>query len=96
MNKGIILAQMMAGLNLSQYMDLANLHSKDTSQFTLVSTKISAWDDAISSWVQGTDANRPTLTSGVPIFDGASDQLIRSAEISTTVFSMYLDLKDNG
>ena len=96
MNKGIILAQMMAGLNLSQYMDLANLQSKDTSQFTLVSTKISSWDDAISAWTQGTDANRPTLTSGVPIFDGSNDQLIRASEISATIFSLYLVFKDTG
>ena len=77
-------------------MDLANLQSVNTSQFTLVSTKISSWNDAISAWVQATDANRPTLTSGVPIFDGVNDQLIRSAQISTTTFSLYLVFKDTG
>jgi len=82
--------------SLAQYMDIANLHSVDSSQFTLVSTKISSWNDAISAWVQGTDANRPTLTSGVPIFDGSNDQLIRSAEISRTEFSMYMVFKDTG
>ena len=86
----------MNGFNLAQYMDIANLHSVDTSQFTLVSTKISAWNDGISSWVQGTDANRPTLTSGVPIFDGSNDQLIRASEISATTFSLYLVFKDTG
>lgn len=87
---------MMQGINLSQYMDLANLQSVDTSQFTLVSTKISSWNDGLSAWVQGTDANRPTLTSGTPIFDGSNDQLIRSAQISTTNFSMYLVFRDTG
>jgi len=86
----------MNGFNLAQYMDIANLHSVDTSQFTLVSTKISSWDDAISAWTQGTDANRPTLTSGVPIFDGSNDQLIRASEISATTFSLYLVFKDTG
>jgi len=95
MDKGIILAQMMAGLNLSQYMDIANLHSVDTSQFTLVGSKISSWNDGISAWVQATDANRPTLTSGVPLFDG-NDQLVRSAEVSATVFSLYFIFKDTG
>jgi len=77
-------------------MDIANLHSVDTSQFTLSGSQISSWNDAISAWVQGTDANRPTLTSGVPIFDGSNDQLIRSAEISRTEFSMYMVFKDTG
>lgn len=87
---------MMAGINLSQYMDLVNIHSKNTSQFTLAGSNVSSWNDGISAWTQGTDANRPTLTSGVPIFDGANDQLIRSAEISTTNFSLYLVFKDTG
>lgn len=86
---------MMAGLNLSQFMDLINLQSKDSSQFTLVGSKISSWNDGISAWVQATDANRPTLTSGVPLFDG-NDQLVRSAEISATVFSLYFIFKDTG
>lgn len=94
MDKGIILAQMMAGLNLSQFMDLINLQSKDSSQFTLVGSKISSWNDGISAWVQATDANRPTLT-GFPLFDG-NDQLVRSAEISATVFSLYFIFKDTG
>jgi len=96
MGKGIILAQMMAGLNLSQFMDLINLQSKDSSQFTLVGSKISSWNDGISAWVQGTDANRPDLTGGVPTFDGSTDQVIRSAEISATEFSMYMVFKDTG
>jgi len=95
-HKGATMMSMMKGVNLSQYMDLANLHSKDASQFTLVSSKISSWNDGISAWTQGTDANRPTLTGGIPIFDGSNDQVVRSAEISTTVFSMYLVLKDTG
>lgn len=94
MDKGIILAQMMAGLNLSQFMDLINLQSKDSGQFTLVGSKISSWNDGISAWVQATDANRPTLT-GFPLFDG-NDQLVRSAEISATTFSLYLVFKDTG
>ena len=81
--------------DLAQYMDIANLHSVDTSQFTLVGSKISSWNDGISAWVQATDANRPTLTSGVPLFDG-NDQLVRSAEISATVFSLYFIFKDTG
>ena len=85
---------MMGGFNLSQYMDLANLQSKDSSQFTLVGSKISSWNDGISAWVQATDANRPTLT-GFPLFDG-NDQLVRSAEISATVFSLYFIFKDTG
>lgn len=81
--------------NLSSVMDFANLHSKDSSQFTLVGSKISSWNDGISAWVQGTDANRPTLST-FPNFDGANDQIIRSSEISTTNFSMYLIFKDTG
>lgn len=87
---------MQNGIKLNQYMDLVNIHSKDTSQFTLNSDKISSWNDGISAWVQGTDANRPTLTSGVPIFDGSNDQLIRNSEISATTFSLYLVFKDTG
>ncbi|NHM08013.1 hypothetical protein G4D82_12330 [Flavobacterium sp. CYK-4] len=93
-----MLEQMMGMMNsfdLASYMDLVNLHSKDASQFTLVSSKISSWNDAISAWVQATDTARPTLTSGVPIFDG-NDQLVRSAEISATSFSLYLVFKDTG
>ena len=87
---------MMQGINLSQYMDIANLHSVDTSQFTLSGSEISSWNDGISAWTQGTAANRPLLTSGVPIFDGSNDQLIRAAEISRTDYSMYMIFKDTG
>jgi len=82
--------------SLAQYMDIANLHSVDTSQFTLSGSQISSWNDGISAWTQGTAGNRPLLTSGVPIFDGSNDQLIRSAEISRTEFSMYMVFKDTG
>ena len=82
--------------SLAQYMDIANLHSVDTSQFTLSGSQISSWNDGISAWTQGTAGNRPLLTSGVPIFDGSNDQLIRATEISRTEFSMYLVLKDTG
>ena len=82
--------------SLSQYMDIANLHSVDTSQFTLLGSQISSWNDGISAWTQGTAANRPLLTSGVPIFDGSNDQLIRAAEISRTDYSMYMIFKDTG
>lgn len=77
-------------------MDIANLHSVDTSQFTLLGSQISSWNDGISAWTQGTAANRPLLTSGVPIFDGSNDQLIRAAEISRTDYSMYMIFKDTG
>jgi len=77
-------------------MDIANLHSVDTSQFTLSGSQISSWNDGISAWTQGTAANRPLLTSGVPIFDGSNDQLIRAAEISRTDYSMYMIFKDTG
>lgn len=86
----------MNGFNLAQYMDIANLHSVDTSQFTLSGAQISSWNDGISAWTQGTAANRPLLTSGVPIFDGSNDQLIRAAEISRTDYSMYMIFKDTG
>lgn len=82
--------------NLSSVMDFANLHSKDSSQFTLSGSEISSWNDGISAWTQGTAANRPLLTSGVPIFDGSNDQLIRAAEISRTEYSMYMIFKDTG
>lgn len=82
--------------SLAQYMDIANLHSVDTSQFTLSGSQISSWNDGISAWTQGTAGNRPLLTSGVPIFDGSNDQLIRAAEISRTEFSMYMVFKDTG
>ena len=82
--------------DLAQYMDIANLHSVDTSQFTLLGSQISSWNDGISAWTQGTAANRPLLTSGVPIFDGSNDQLIRAAEISRTDYSMYMIFKDTG
>jgi len=77
-------------------MDIANLHSVDTSQFTLSGSQISSWNDGISAWTQGTALNRPLLTSGVPIFDGSNDQLIRAAEISRTDYSMYMIFKDTG
>lgn len=80
----------------SQYMDLANLHSINTSQFTLSGSQISSWNDGINAWTQGTAANRPLLTSGIPIFDGSNDQLIRGAEISRTDFSLYMILRDTG
>lgn len=82
--------------SLAQYMDIANLHSVDSSQFTLSGSQISSWNDGISAWTQGTAGNRPLLTSGVPIFDGSNDQLIRTAEISRTDFSMYMVFKDTG
>jgi len=82
--------------DLAQYMDIANLHSVDTSQFTLSGSQISSWNDGISAWTQGTASNRPLLTSGVPIFDGSNDQLIRTAEISRTDYSMYMIFKDTG
>lgn len=81
---------------LAQYMDIANLHSVDASQFTLSGAQISSWNDGISAWTQGTAANRPLLTSGIPIFDGSNDQLIRTAEISRTEYSMYMIFKDTG
>ena len=82
--------------SLAQYMDIANLHSVDSSQFTLSGSQISSWNDGISAWTQGTAGNRPLLTSGVPIFDGSNDQLIRASEISRTDYSMYMIFKDTG
>lgn len=83
--------------DLAQYMDKINLQSKDTNQFTLAAgNKISSWNDGIAAWTQGTDANRPTLTSGVPLFDGSNDVLIRASEISATTFSLYMVFKDTG
>ena len=82
--------------SLAQYTDIANLHSVDSSQFTLSGSQISSWNDGISAWTQGTAGNRPLLTSGVPIFDGSNDQLIRTAEISRTEYSMYMIFKDTG
>jgi len=86
---------MMNGFNLNPYMDLINLQSKDASQYTLAGSKISTWNDGISAWTQATDANRPTVTSSVPIFDG-TDQLVRASEISATTFSLYVVFKDIG
>lgn len=88
-----------SGFDINPYMDLINLHSNDASKFTLFGSKIGTWAEtlpAAGSWTQGTDANRPTLTSGVPIFDGVSDQLVRGSEISATTFSLYIVFKDTG
>jgi lysophospholipase L1-like esterase len=78
--------------------DLVNLQSYDTSKFTLVGSKISVWADqngANSTWVQGTDSRRPTLTSGVPIFPGSSSFMQRnSGELSLTTFSAYIVLQN--
>lgn len=77
-------------------MDLINLHSIDSSQMTIgAGNRISAWDDGISSWVQGTDSARPTLTGGIPLFDGG-DKLTRSATNNPTVYSLYIVFKNTG
>lgn len=87
------------GFDPSAYMDLINLQSTDVSKFTLVSsTHISEWaENGGVKWTQGTDANRPTLTGGVPIFDGSNDQLTRASEVNAgTQWSFYCVFKDTG
>lgn len=84
------------GFSYSSYMDLINLHSTDSSQMTVgAGNRISAWNDGISSWVQGTDSARPTLTGGIPLFDGG-DKLTRSATNNPTVYSLYIVFKNTG
>lgn len=80
--------------NPDQYMDLINLKSINQSQFTLTGSSIDSWNDGISAWTN-TGAARPTLTGGVPLFDGG-DQLIRAAELSLTTYSLYLLFKNTG
>jgi lysophospholipase L1-like esterase len=82
----------------SPYLDLINLQSTDVSKFTLVTgNRISSWaEESGTLWSQSTDANRPTLTGGTPIFDGSNDQLIRASEVSATTYSLYVVFRDLG
>jgi lysophospholipase L1-like esterase len=79
---------------------LVNLQSYNASKFTLVGSKISAWADqdaAKSSWSQGLDARRPTLTAGQPIFPGAGSFMQRnSGELALTTFSAYIVVRNQG
>jgi len=80
--------------NLSQYMDLVNLQSVTTSQFTLTGSSIDSWNDGISAW-NGVTTARPTLTAGIPLFDGG-DKLTRAATLNPTVYSLYVIFKNTG
>lgn len=84
--------------DLNQYMDLINLESADLSYFTVAGSSISNWAEVGgTNWAQGTSLNRPTLTGGIPIFDGSNDQLIRASELNLgTQFSLYVVFKDTG
>lgn len=81
--------------NPDPYMDLINLKSINQSQFTLTGSSINSWDDGISAWTQGTPSAKPTLTGGIPLFDGG-DQLVRAAEISATSYSLYYVFRNTG
>ena len=76
--------------------DQANLQSYDAAKFTLVGSKISVWadqDPTKSTWGQGTDSRRPTLTSGVPIFpSSASGGFMQrtDGELELANFSCYM------
>lgn len=83
-----------SGFSLSQYMDLVNLHSVNQSQFTLTGSSIDSWNDGISAWA-GITTGRPTLTGGIPLFDGG-DKLTRSATNNPTVYSLYILFKNTG
>jgi lysophospholipase L1-like esterase len=79
---------------------LVNLQSYDASKFTLSGSKITTWadqDGAKSTWVQPTDARRPTLTSGQPIFPSGFTFMQRnSGELSLTTFSAYIVVRNQG
>lgn len=91
----ILHAFLSGGFNLAQYMDLINLQSVNQSQFTLTGSSIDSWNDGISAWTQGTGTAKPTLTGGVPLFDGG-DKLVRSATNNPTVYSLYILFKNTG
>jgi lysophospholipase L1-like esterase len=73
-------------------MDQLNLQSYSASFFTTVSGAISQWSDispAARHATQGTAANRPLLTAGVPTFDASNDRLDLATEIDLTQFTLY-------
>lgn len=77
-------------------MDQLNLQSYSSSFFTTVSGAISQWNDlspAARHATQGTAANRPLLTSGVPTFDASNDRLDLATEIDLTQFTLYIVCK---
>jgi lysophospholipase L1-like esterase len=79
------------------YLDLVNLQSINPARFTLSGSQISSWaEEGGTLWSQGTAANRPLLTGGIPIFDGSNDQLIRASEVSATTYSLYVVFRDLG
>lgn len=80
--------------NPDQYMDLINLKSINQNQFTLTGSSIDSWNDGISAWTN-TGTARPTLTGGIPLFDGG-DQLVRASEISATSYSLYIVFRNTG
>lgn len=77
--------------NLDSLMNLINLQSDNVGKFTIIPTnKVSVWtgQDNVTTWNQGTDANRPLLTDGV-VFDGSNDFLARTSDITATDYSFY-------
>ena len=94
MKSNIFTVFMGPSFNLSQHMDLINIHSVNSSQFSLTGSSIDSWNDGISSWTSSGTA-RPTLTGGIPIFDGG-DNLYRSASVTATTFSLYIIFKNTG
>lgn len=72
-------------------MDLINLQSYDPAKFTLSGSQITAWteQDGVTQWTQGTAADRPLLTGGVPTFAGNGDALVRATDVSATSYTFF-------
>lgn len=86
------------GFNPDSYMDKINLQSNTTDLMTIgTGNRISSWRDTIGNdFAQSTDSSRPTLTAGVPLFDGG-DTLIKSSDVNLgTQYSMYIVFKNTG
>lgn len=73
------------------YFDLLNFQAFHSSQFTLSGSKITTWNDGLGNILtQGTDAARPTLTAGIPLFDGGDTMAMSSDKNLGSVYSLYI------
>lgn len=73
-------------------MDLVNLQSYNPARFTLVSGKVSVWTEQnlTTTWTQGFDPRRPTLTGGVPVFPGGGSFMQRTGgDVSAVNYTLY-------
>lgn len=79
------------GFNLDSYMDVLNLQSATSNDMTIgAGNRISSWRDTPGNdFLQGTDSSRPTLTSGVPLFDGGDTMAMASDLNIGSVYSLY-------